>query len=86
MKDLQFHLRLLMEPGLVSDDLNGAMGQLAVVVNFQNLPKRSFAKNIQNFITVRKVVSDNSFVVASLIIKPPVVLSYRKQGCYIMVS
>lgn len=76
MKDLQLHLGLLMEAGLVADDLHCAHGLCLVVKALEHLAKRTLAKDAKNLKPVREVVVHVGFVVAALVVKAAVVLPY----------
>jgi hypothetical protein len=64
-----------MKASLVSDDLDRPLSQLTVVIHFQHLAERAFAKHAKNFIAVGKMVTNNGLVVTAFIIISPIVLS-----------
>ena len=58
-----------MKPLLVPNDFDRNILARLVIVTLGDLSERSFAKHVQDFISVRDVVVVDNEVVASLIIK-----------------
>lgn len=68
IQDLDLYEGLVVEPLLVSDDLDGYRFTSAVVATMQHLSERSLAQCIDDFITVCQVVTIDDKIVTTLIV------------------
>lgn len=66
--DVEFHLGLMAEFLLVPDDFDCDELPSHVIFAFESLAKRTFAKEIQHFVPISQVVSQDNSVVALIII------------------
>ncbi len=68
VQDLDLHKCLMMEPFLVSDDLNGHRFTSTVISTMQNLTKRSLPERVNHFVPIGQVIVIDDKVVTSIII------------------
>ena len=74
LKDVDLNQSLLMEPLLVTDDLDGHGLARAVITAVKHLAERAFAEGIDNLISVREMIVCDDLVVAAIVIVPVVVV------------
>jgi hypothetical protein len=65
---LDLHKCLMMEPFLVSDDLNGNRFTSTVISTVQNLTKGSLPERINHFVSIGQVIAIDDKIVAPIII------------------
>jgi hypothetical protein len=73
VQDLDLDQRLVMEPLLVADNLDGDKFTGCVVTTLEHLTKRAFAERADDFIAVRQMIVVDDEVVTSVVIVPMIV-------------
>lgn len=68
IQDLNLHKSLMMEPLLVANDFDCHRFASAMIPAVQYLTERPFAKSVDDFITIRKMISHYDQVVSTFII------------------
>ena len=68
LQNVYFNQGLLMESFLVADDLHSDQDARLVIDTPDHLPKASFAKDINNFVSIGKMVAWDDGVVAPFIV------------------
>ena len=68
LQDVDFYQSLLMEPLLVSNDLDSHQSARLVINASDNLTKAAFPKDVDDFVSVREVISYSNTIIATIVV------------------
>lgn len=74
----------MMEPLLVTNDLNGNRLPSTVIPTVQDLTERAFTKGVDDLVTVRQMVTSHNQVVTSLVVIPMVIRRVLQGGMMLL--